>query len=271
MAKDGERQMLFDIRGKRKNVVRVVYAILAILMGASLFLVVGPVSIGELVNSGSTSTDAAETFEEQAERIEQRLRANPNDAGMLVSLSQARVRAGEAGAERDPTTGEVVIGAESRAQYEKGVDAWERYVIAVKAGEGNVSPSAATTFANAFFTLAQNSRSYDEAFELLDDAAAAQQIAADARPSVGYLTTLAAFQMLGGDFAGGRKSGKEAEALASSKEQRKEIGKQINAYEKQGEEIAKSKKQAEKAEKGQGKESLQNPLGGLGGSTTTAP
>ena len=31
------------------------------------------------------------------------------------------------------------------------------------------------------------------------------------------------------------------------------------------------KKQAEKTEKGQGKESLQNPLGGLGGSTTTAP
>ena len=132
---------------------------------------------------------------------------------MLVSLSQARVRAGEAGAERDPTSGEVIIGAESRVQYEKGVDAWERYVIVVKADEGKVSPAAATTFANAFFTLAQNSRSYDEAFELLDDAAAAQQIAADARPSVGYLTTLAAFQMLGGDFAGGRKSGKEAEAL----------------------------------------------------------
>ncbi len=44
---DGERRMLFDIRGRRKHVVRVVYAILALLMGASLFLVVGPFNIGQ--------------------------------------------------------------------------------------------------------------------------------------------------------------------------------------------------------------------------------
>ena len=43
MASDGgERRMLFDIRGRRKNVVKVVYAILAVLMGLSLFLVAGP-------------------------------------------------------------------------------------------------------------------------------------------------------------------------------------------------------------------------------------
>ena len=47
--------MLFDIRGRRKHVVRVVYAILALLMGASLFLVVGPVSIGNLLGNGSTT------------------------------------------------------------------------------------------------------------------------------------------------------------------------------------------------------------------------
>jgi hypothetical protein len=268
MAQGGERRMLFDIRGKRKHVVRFVYAILAILMGASLFLVVGPVNIAELLGDKNTVSEASKTFEEQAERIEKRLRANPDDANMLVSLSQARLRAGEASAERDPTSGQVFIGPESRQQYEKGVDAWERYV---KVAGDEVSPTAATTFANASFTLAQNSRSYTEAFEYLDDAAEAQQIAAEARPSVGYLTTLAAFQMLGGNFDAGQKSGKEAEALANSKQQRKEITKQIDAYEKQGKEIAKSKKQAEKAEKGKGKESLENPLGGLGGTSTATP
>jgi hypothetical protein len=264
----GERRMLFDIRGKRKNVVRVVYAILAILMGTSLFLVVGPVSIGELINSKEAANDAAKVFEEQAERIEQRLRANPQDAGMLVSLSQARLRAGEAGSERDPTTGQVTIDAEARAQYEKGVDAWERYV---KVAGDEVSPAAATTFANASFALAQNSRSYEEAFEYLDDAATAQKIAVEARPSIGTLSLLAAFQMLGGDFAAGQKSGKEAEALANSKQERKQISKQIDAYEKQGKQIQKSKKAAQKAEKGQGKEALENPLGGLGGGTVTSP
>ena len=51
--------MLFDIRGRRKHVVRVVYAILALLMGASLFLVVGPFSIGSLVGNGG-ATDASQ-------------------------------------------------------------------------------------------------------------------------------------------------------------------------------------------------------------------
>ena len=42
MAQGGkEHRMVFDIRGRRKHVVKVVYAVLAVLMGASLFLVVG--------------------------------------------------------------------------------------------------------------------------------------------------------------------------------------------------------------------------------------
>ena len=60
MAAGGERRMLFDIRGKRKHVVRVVYAILALLMGASLFLVVGPVNIGSLLGNSTSSADATQ-------------------------------------------------------------------------------------------------------------------------------------------------------------------------------------------------------------------
>ena len=70
MAEGGERRMLFDIRGRRKHVVRVVYAILALLMGASLFLVVGPFNIGNLINSGSSANSTAKVLDEQAERIE---------------------------------------------------------------------------------------------------------------------------------------------------------------------------------------------------------
>ena len=71
-----ERRMLFDIRGKRKNVVRVVYACLALLMGASLFVAVGPFNIAEFFGGGGT-TSAAEISEEQAERIEKRLARRP--------------------------------------------------------------------------------------------------------------------------------------------------------------------------------------------------
>ena len=65
----GERRLVFDTRGKRKHVVRVVYAILALLMGGSLFLVVGPVNIGSLVGGGGT-TEAAKVLQEQAERTD---------------------------------------------------------------------------------------------------------------------------------------------------------------------------------------------------------
>ena len=77
MASGGERRMLFDIRGKRKHVVRVVYAILALLMGASLFLVVGPVNIGSLLGNSNTATETTKIFEERAERLERELRKDP--------------------------------------------------------------------------------------------------------------------------------------------------------------------------------------------------
>ena len=81
---DGERRMLFDIRGRRKHVVKVVYAILALLMGASLFLVVGPVNIGSLLGTSNEVNRSAEIFDEQAERTEQRLRKDPNNEDILA-------------------------------------------------------------------------------------------------------------------------------------------------------------------------------------------
>src|SRR3954453_11323733 len=124
---DGERRMLFDIRGKRKHVVRVVYAILAVLMGASLFLVVGPVNIGELFNGNSTSgasnAAAAKVYEERAETLQHKLKTDPKDPTLLLGLSQAQLRAGEALAERG-ANGEAFLGVDARAHYEKGLDTW---------------------------------------------------------------------------------------------------------------------------------------------------
>ena len=52
-----QRRMVFDIRGRRKNVVKVVYAALAILMGASLILVAGPgINFGSLFGGNITLT-----------------------------------------------------------------------------------------------------------------------------------------------------------------------------------------------------------------------
>ena len=267
MPQGGERRMLFDIRGKRKHVVRVVYAILALLMGASLFLVVGPVNIGNLVGNSTTTTNGAQIFEENAERIEHRLKASPEDPELLVSLARERLNAGKAGAQVDPTTGLTELSAEGRAEITKANEAWAKYLKQVKKGEA--SPAAANLIAGGAFILAQNSTTYEEAFEHLDEAAAAQRVAAAAQPSIGTLSQLALFELLGGNFAAGDKAGKEAEAHASSKAQKKQLTEQLDAYRKQGKELQKNKVAAEKAEKGKGKETLENPLGGLGGETSS--
>ena len=87
MASGDERRMVFDIRGRRRVAVKVVYAVLAVLMGASLFLVVGPVNIGELFNEGSSSSsEAAKQFEQQAERIERKLAKDPDNPALLLDL-----------------------------------------------------------------------------------------------------------------------------------------------------------------------------------------
>ena len=267
---DGERRMLFDIRGRRKHVVKVVYAILALMMGASLFLVVGPVNLGSLLSNTNETNPSSEIFDEQIERTEQRLHKDPNNPDILISLTRARINAGRAQSEVDQTTGEQTLTVQARAEYEKASEAWARYL---KVAEGEPNPSIASLVAGTAFLLAQNSRTYAEALENLGAAADAARYAAQARPSLGAWTTLAAYAYLSGDKAGGAEAGRKAKALARTKSERKSIDKQLTAFQKQSKEIQKAKVEAEKAEKGKGKEALENPLGGLGGGSapTVAP
>ncbi len=117
---DGERRMLFDIRGRRKNVVKVVYGILAVMMGASLFLVVGPVNIGSLLSTSDEVNRSADIFDEQTERIEQRLRKDPENPDILISLTRTRLNAARAKSEADPTSGETRVTGTVASRVRKG-------------------------------------------------------------------------------------------------------------------------------------------------------
>src|SRR6478735_3281278 len=86
-----EHRMLFDIRGRRRHVVKVVYAILAILMAASLFLVTGVLSPSALFGGGSSGESAAQSFEKQAEAIEARLVKTPGEENLYANLTRARI------------------------------------------------------------------------------------------------------------------------------------------------------------------------------------
>jgi hypothetical protein len=262
LAESGERRMLFDIRGRRKHVVRVVYAILALLMGASLFLVVGPFSLGNLIGNSST-TSAAKVLQEQAERTEQKLQRDPEDETLLLALTRARVNAANSLTEVNSETGATELTPEGHQELERGIEAWSIYLKQAKEPRANT----ALLVSQGYFTLAESSVGLEEAFENIEGAAKTQRVAAEAQPTINSLTTLAIYEYYAGNFAAGDKAVKQAEAKAPTKAEAKEIGKQMVEYRKRGKAFEAQKKKAEKEEAKFGKERLQNPLGGLGSST----
>ncbi len=256
--------MLFDIRGRRKHVVRVVYAILALLMGASLFLVVGPFNIGNLVGSGGT-TNAAKVLQEQSERTEQKLRREPENEALLLALTRSRISAANSLTEVNSETGATSFTLEGRQELERGIEAWGSYLKQTKEPKANT----ALLVSQGYFGLAESSVSLEEASENIEGAAKTQRIAAEAQPTINSLTTLAIYEFYAGNFAAGDKAVKQAEAKAPTKAEAKEVGKQMAEYRKRGVAFEKQKKEAEKAEAKSGKERLQTPLSGFGGTPGT--
>lgn len=261
MASSGERRLLFDTRGKRKHVIRVVYAILALLMGASLFLVVGPVNIGALVGNSSSGSSAAAVLDEQAERIERRLATEPKDEQLLLALTRARINAGNAQIAPTAATEAPTVTPEAKEDFIAASQAWGLYLKQAK----EPSPTAAQLVAQTSFQLAESGASVGEAAEYVGEAARAQKIAAQQSPSLGTLSTLAIYQYFNGEYAAGGKTAKRAAAEASSKAEAKSIEKQLAEYRKTSKGFAEQKKEAAKIEREAGKEALENPLNGLGG------
>src|SRR3954469_12933093 len=179
--------MVFDIRGRRKRVVQIVYALLALLMALSLLTVVGPVSLGDIFGGGSSSNPAS-SLDDQAATLEKRLKKDPENETLLLALVRTRYSAGNAQVTVDPSTGQRSVSGEARAEYEKAAVAWSKYL---SAASGEPNPTVAQQAATALFTLAATAATAAEADTNLDDAAKAEAVVAKARPSVGTLSTLA--------------------------------------------------------------------------------
>jgi len=279
MAKGGkdEHRMLFDLQGKRRNVVKVVYAILAVLMGLSLLLVIGPAPLADIFGTQDEVSNAAKQYEEQAERIEAKLVKDPEDPALLVNLTRARVNAANQLSEFNETTAEPILTVESRQQLEQASSTWSEYL------EATDEPSAALaqSMGAAFFSLAQTSTSRREIESNLDASAQAQKIVAEQRPNVGSLTSYALYALFAFEYAAAKEAIEEAEDLAVSKTQRTEITRQYQAAVKRAKEFEAEQNEVKKAEaeqtrqgggQGQGGGQLPetgNPLGGaLGGGSS---
>jgi hypothetical protein len=261
--------MVFDIRGRRKNVVKVVYALLAFLMAASLLTVVGPVSLGDIFGGGSGGSNPASSLDDQAAGIEKRLKKDPENEALLLSLVRTRYSAGNVQVQVDPSTGQQSVTVEARTEYEKAAAAWNRYL---KAAAGEPNPNVAQQAASALFTLAATSATGAEAEANLEDAAQAQAIVAKARPSVGSLSTLAYYSYYALDFEQGDAAAKQAKAKATSKSQQRSIESQLASIRKQAKKFEEQQqKAAAQGGEQQAQQQLGNPLGGLSGGGLGAP
>ena len=261
--------MLFDLRGgHRGKVVKIVYALLAVLMGLSLFLVVGGLNIAELFNSSSGSGEAAKAYEEQAERIEVKLKKEPAAPNLLEALTRAQLNAGNAQVTVEPS-GERQVSADAAQEYQEAYQSWSEYLKATKEPDSGL----ALLVAPMLLQLAETATSYGQADTRLESASEAQQIVAEQRPSVNAWTTLAFYSYFTNPGLA-EKARTEAKKLASSKSEREAIDKQLDEFKKNADRYRGEKAKAEKAEKeaakagGGGTGTIpggENPLGGLGG------
>jgi tetratricopeptide (TPR) repeat protein len=256
VAKSGEHRMLFDIRGRRKRVIQVVYAALALLMALSLFTVVGPLNIGDVFGGGGGSADSS-VFLDEAKSIERKLAKDPRNETLLIRDIKARSNAARTEIEVDSTGAQTGISEEGLQSYEKAADAWTRYI---KLDPKQPNATAAQLAATALISSA----TLNDLDTKIKSAADAQEIFAEERPSANAYLTLAQYRYLSGDVKGAQQAGEKAKQEVPAS-QRKLVDRTLAQYKAQSAQIRKQAKKAAKVQGGVGKQALENPVGGLAG------
>jgi hypothetical protein len=250
--------VLFDLRGKRKRVVQVSYALLA-----AIFLV-GFIGIGigsgsstggifdvfGLGGSGNSGGSLDDQFDDQIDDANQQLATDPKDTAALLKLAKYEYYKAKQGVTQDQTTGEISISEAAHTELGKSVDAWEKYL---KVNKGKPNPAVAAQIVQAYYFLSD-----------AGGAAEAQRIVASNQPSSGSYGQLAFYLYFAGNISEGDQAANKAESEAP-KSQRSQVKQQLEQIRKQA---VKAKKQLAKAQKNApspttpGANPLQSPFGG---------
>jgi hypothetical protein len=274
--------MLFDLRSPaRRNTIRVIYGLLAVLMGGGLifFGIGGNVSGGFLSDVGGGGGGDGNPFEDDIEAAEERLAQNPQDVNALGQLVQFHFQAGSSQIEVDQETGAQSLTDEGNTQLQQAAESWDRYLKASqKQGQKpatGVSAVAFQTFsvlADTSFSEALTATSGTDALDSANtavsdwgDAAAAQRILAEATPNAQAYARLADLLYRSGDIAAGDQAAAQATQQAKPNE-KAALEQQLKQSKKQGEQladaIAQLQKQQQQTQQATGGA---NPLEGLGG------
>jgi hypothetical protein len=261
---DKEHRMVFDIRGRRGVAIKVVYAILALLMVASLFLVTGAINLNTLFGGNSGGESAASQLEKQSAAIEAKLMKSPEDEDLLAALTRTR---------SSTATAMINEGVSSESDVEKIKhqlalvnEDWSKYLKATK------EPTAglAIQVSRAMETLAGASSTTGEQVEILKVAEGAQEIVAEKLPSLNSFSTLAFYKLYVQDYEGAEEFKEKAIEKTHGKIERETFENKYKEVEENAKEVAKQlklEKVSKSSQESGGKETLESPLNGLGGAT----
>jgi hypothetical protein len=277
--------MLFDLRSPgRRNLIRVVYAGLAVLMGGGLiFFGIGGSGTGLFSDAGGGGGGGdGNPFEDQIDDAEARLQQNPQDTAALAELVQLHYQTGSNQIEVDEESGTQSLTEDGEQALQQSADAWDRYLKLTQKSGGQpatgVSSLAVQTFsvlADTSFSQALSATSGTDALDSANDAvtswadaAEAQRILADAQPAGQAYANLAFFLYRAGDIAGGDQAAARASQVASGSE-KASIEQQLKQTKTEGEQltaaIAQLQKQQQQTQQATGGATGANPLEGLGG------
>ncbi|HKH15026.1 MAG TPA: hypothetical protein VKA47_10275 [Solirubrobacterales bacterium] len=250
--------MLFDLRGKRRRLVQVTFATLALLflvgfLGFGIGVGGGPGGIFDAlgISNSDGGGSATDQINSEIDAANAKLAKNPNDTKALLKLAQNEFLLAKTGVQTDPNTGAPVsVSNDAHTDLGDAADAWEKYL---KVNKGKPDVTVAFDMINVYVLLQD-----------ADGAAQAQRIVAEDQPSVNSYGQLALFEYAGGDIEAGDAASDKALSLAS-KTQAKGIKPQLAEARKQGiklqEAQEKAKKQAGENATKPGSNPLQNPFG----------
>jgi hypothetical protein len=276
--------MLFDLQSPgRRRVIKVAYATLAVLfvvgfVGFGVGSEAGVGGIADVFTGGGGDGDD-NPFEEEIEAAEARAEQNPKDPAAFAELVQLHYQAGTQAVEIDEETGQQSLTETGERELQQGADAWAKYQ---KLSGQKIDTSTATlavqtyaALADATLVRALSAGSGQEALSGADDAvadwteaAAAQQILMDERPTASGYSNLAFFHYRSGQIAQGDQATQQAVALAKGPE-KEQISQQLEQTKAEGERLASGIAQLRKASQagagGGGENPLGDDLGGFGG------
>lgn len=249
--------MLFDLRGRRKKFIRVVYMALAVLFAVGLvgFGVGtggGPGGLFDAIGGGAGSNNSA--FEQPIKDAKKRTLQNRKSVAAWLALARANFNLSQSPAGIDQKAQSYNDRGEEAAN--DGVAAWERYLkLHPKRPNSGVAQFAAQAY--AFLGDA-------------DGALDAQQIVARA-PNAGAKVWefVALYAFANGNGKLGKQAQQKALAL-TPKDQRNTVKSTLQDEEKQGKKYAKGvaqQKKAAKKQKGTPAGTSFGPLPGQGGSS----